>query len=330
MITRAHGFQVLLQRFFTHLRTENAVSPHTISAYRDTFRLLLRFMAEQRGVSIDQIPWEALSPDTILAFLQYLETKRANTARSRNARLAAIRAFVRFAIGYASPDFASDAQRILAIPCKRINKPVLGFFNLDELKSFLAAADRSTWAGRRDYLLFSLLYNTGARISEALQLTPADIQHRVARLHGKGRKERDVPLWSQTLREIQKWCHENKIGSAQPIFANRDGKPLSRRSAARRFALTLRKAWKKCPALSRPNLSPHTLRHTAAMHLLQSGVPLEIIALWLGHEQVVTTHGYIETDLSMKNEILTRLQPTRWPRTQKRSFSNIIAFLEAL
>ncbi|MGA7905615.1 MAG: tyrosine-type recombinase/integrase [Terrimicrobiaceae bacterium] len=330
MITRAHGFQVLLQRFFTHLRTENAVSPHTISAYRDTLRILLRFVAEQRGVPIDRIPGEAFSPDTILAFLQYLETKRLNTARSRNARLAAIRAFVRFAIGYASPDFASDAQRILAIPCKRINKPLLGFFNLDELKSFLAAADRSTWAGRRDCLLFSLLYNTGARISEALQLTPADIQHRVARLHGKGRKERDVPLWSQTLREIQKWCHENKIGSTQPIFSNRDGKPLSRRSAARRFALTLRKARKKYPALNRPNLSPHTLRHTAAMHLLQSGVPLEIIALWLGHEQVVTTHGYIEADLSMKNEILTRLQPTRWPRTPKRSFSNIMAFLEAL
>jgi integrase len=142
---------------------------------------------------------------------------------------------------------------------QRINKPVLDFFNLYELKSFLAAADRYTWAGRRDCLLFSLLYNTGARISEALQLTPADIQHRVARLHGKGRKERDVPLWSQTLREIQKWCHENKIGSTQPIFSNRDGKPLSRRSAARRFALTLRKARKKCPALSRPNLSPHTL-----------------------------------------------------------------------
>ena len=275
------------------------MSPHTISAYRDTFRILLRFVAEERGVPIDQIPWEAFSPDTILAFLQYLETKRLNTARSRNARLAAIRAL--YALRSVMPRLILQAQRILAIPCKRINKPVLGFFNLDELKSFLAAADRSTWAGRRDYLLFSLLYNTGARISEALQLTPADIQHRVARLHGKGRKERDVPLWSQTLREIQKWCHENKIGSAQPIFANRDGKPLSRRSAARRFALTLRKAWKKCPALSRPNLSPHTLRHTAAMHLLQSGVPLEIIALWLGHEQVVTTHGYIEADLSMKN-----------------------------
>jgi integrase/recombinase XerD len=189
------------------------VSHHTISAYRDTFRLLLRFMADHRSISIDQISWEAFSPDTILAFLQYLENKRLNTARTRNVRLAAIRAFVRFVLGHVSPDFAGDAQRILAIPCKRSVRPVLGFLNLNEVESLLAAIDISTWTGRRDYLLFSLLYNTCARISEALQLTPSDIQHRVVRLHGKGRKERDVPLWPETQRQIQKWCRENKISS---------------------------------------------------------------------------------------------------------------------
>jgi site-specific recombinase XerD len=323
-------FQALLQRFFTHLRTQDQVSHHTISAYRDTFRLLLRFMADHCATSIDQISWEVFSPDTILAFLQYLENKRLNTARTRNARLAAIRAFVRFALGNMSPDFAGDAQRILAIPCKRSARPIFGFLNLNEVESLLAAIDVSTWTGRRDYLLFSLLYNTGARVSEALQLTPADIQHRVVRLHGKGRKERDVPLWPQTHRQIQKWCRENKIGSDQPIFGNRAGKPLSRRSAARRFALILREAQKRCEALRERDLSPHSIRHTTAMHLLQSGVPLEVIALWLGHEQIATTHGYLEADLTMKRQILSQLQPTPWRRTRKRSLSNIMAFLEAL
>jgi integrase/recombinase XerD len=326
----AGSFQALLQRFFTQLRTEYAGSPHTISAYRDTFRLLLRFMAKHCSTSIDQISWEAFSPDTILVFLQHLEDERLNTARTRNARLAAIRAFVRFVLGNVSPDFAGDAQRILAIPCKRSVRPVLGFLSLNEVEFLLAAIDVSTWTGRRDYLLFSLLYNTGARISEVLQLTPADIQQRVVRLHGKGRKERDIPLWPQTQRLIQKWCRENKISSDQPIFGNRAGKPLSRRSAARRFALVLRKAQKACPALRRPNLSPHSIRHTTAMHLLQSGVPLEVIALWLGHEQLATTHGYLEADLTMKSHILSHLQPISRRRGPKRVLSNIMAFLEAL
>jgi site-specific recombinase XerD len=201
--------------------------------------------------------------------------------------------------------------------------------NVNEVESLLAAIDLSTWTGRRDYLLFSLLYNTGARVSEALQLTPSDIQHRIVRLHGKGRKERDVPLWPQTHSQIQKWCRENKISSDQPIFGNRASKPLSRRSVARRFALILRKAQKRCPALRRPDLSPHSI-HTTAMHLLQSGVPLEVIALWLGHQQVATTHGYLEADLAMKHQILSQLQPTPWRRTPKRTLSNIMAFLEAL
>jgi len=167
-------------------------------------------MANHCSTSIDQISWEAFSPDTIIAFLQHLEDKRLNTARTRNARLAAIRAFVRFLLGYISPDFAGDAQRILAIPCKRSDRPVLGFLSLNEVEFLLAAIDVSTWTGQRDYLLFSLLYNTGARISEVLQLTPANIHHRVVSLHGKGRKERSVPLWFQTHRQIQKWCRENK------------------------------------------------------------------------------------------------------------------------
>jgi len=326
-----NSFPELLQRFFAHLRSAREMSPHTLAAYRDTFRLLLPFMAKRHRISVDQITLEAFVPDTILAFLEHLQRDRHNTARTRNARLAGIRAFVRFAIDQAAPDFLADAQRLLAIPCKRAEKPLLGFLTRAEVKSILASLDLSTWTGRRDHLLFTLLYNTGARISEALQITPKDLQHRIVRLHGKGRKERDVPLWPQTERELRRWCQNNNIAASTSLFCNRDGHSISRRNASRRFDLTLAKAAASCVSLRGRKITLHTWRHTTAMHLLQAGVPLEVIALWLGHEDVATTHSYIEADLDMKKQTLEHLPaPTPWRRPRKLSSSHVLAFLEAL
>jgi integrase len=295
---------------------------------------LLQFIAQRRHLSVDQITLGVFYPDIILAFLEHLEKERHNTSRTRNARLGAIRAFVRFCLGEVEPDFIAQAQRILAIPCKRCDKPLLGFLTPPEVKAILSATDLSTWAGRRDHLLFSLLYNTGARISEALQLKPSDLQNRVVRLHGKGRRERDVPLWRQTHCEIQRWCRDNQIQDSQPIFGDRNHRPLSRRGAARRLALTLKQAAATCPSLRdlrNRTISLHTWRHTCGMHLLQAGVPIEIIALWLGHEQVNTTHGYLEADPKLKREILSHLrQPTPWRQTRKKASSHVLAFLESL
>jgi len=325
------SFPELLQRFFAHLRSAREVSPHTTAAYRDTFRLLLPFIAKRRRTSVDKITLEAFVPDMILAFLDHLQRDRRNTARTRNARLAGIRAFARFAIEQAAPDFLADAQRLLAIPCKRAEKPLLGFLTRAEVEAILAAPDLSKWTGRRDHLLFSLLYNTGARISEALQITPNDLRHRVVRLHGKGRKERDVPLWSQTEREFRRWCEDNNIAASTPVFCNRDARPISLRNASRRFDLTLAKAAASRPSLRGRRITLHTWRHTTAMHLLQAGVPLEVIALWLGHEDIGTTHAYIEADLEMKKETLAHLPaPAPWRRHRKLSTSNVLAFLEAL
>ena len=322
---------VLLQDFFGHLRSTQEVSIHTVAAYRDTLRLLLRFIAKQRRITIDRITLDAFSPDMILAFLEHLQKERHNTNRTRNARLAAIRAFVRFSLHQVAPDFLDQTQRILAIPCKPSNKPLLGFLSRAEAEAILAATDLSAWTGRRDHLLFSLLYNTGARISEALQVTPADLQNRVLRLHGKGRKLREVPLWRQTHREIQRWCRDNQIGASQPIFGNREFRPLSRREAARRLALTLQKASIVCPSLRQRNITLHSWRHTCAMHLLQAGVAVEIIALWLGHEQLSTTHGYLEADLNMKKETLAHLQaPPSRRRASPNESSHVLAFLETL
>lgn len=327
----ADSLAVLLQGFFTQLRTTQEVSVHTIAAYRDTLRLLLHFIAKKRRILIDQITLDAFCPDIILAFLEHLQKERHNATRTRNARLGAIRVFVRFCLSEVAPDFMAEAQRILAIPCKRCDKPLLGFLTRQEVESILSATDLTAWTGRRDHLLFSLLYNTGARISEALQVKPFDIQSRVVRLHGKGRHERDVPLWRQTYREIQQWCRENQIQDSHPIFANRDGRALSRRGAARRFALTLKKAADERPSLRRRKVTLHTWRHTCGMHLLQAGVPIEIIAIWLGHEQVNTTHGYLEADLKMKKQILAHLRaPSPWQRVPKAASSHILEFLEAL
>lgn len=326
----ARSFPSLVQAFFTYLRREQAVSEHTIAAYRDTFRLLLLFIGEHRHMPVDQIALEDFCPDTVLAFLEHLEKQRRNLPRTRNARLTAIRAFVRFVLAHLAPEFVGDAHRILAIPSKRANKPVLGFLQRNEVDAILAAVDSSTAIGRRDHLLFSLLYNTGARISEALQLTPADILHRVVHLRGKGRKQRDVPLWPITHRHLQQWCRAQQLAATQPIFANAAGQPLSRRSAARRLALALQRARLTCPTLRGRKISLHTIRHTTAMHLLQSGVPIEIIALYLGHEQLVTTHGYIEADLSLKKAALDCLKSPRARRVPQRASSQILEFLHAL
>lgn len=323
-------FSLLVQQFFVSLRTQRNLSPHTISAYRDSFRLLLRFLAEQQRKTIDQLTLEMLSADAVLLFLEQLEKTRGNTIRTRNARLAAIHAFARFAIGQRAPDFVVAGQRILAIPCKRTVKPVLGFMNREEVKAILAATDSNIRAGRRDRLLFTLLYNTGGRISEVLQLKPSEVKNRCVRLHGKGRKERDVPIWTDTQREIRDWCRANSIGPEQHIFGNRHGLPISRKAAALRLTATLRTAVKTCASLRGRRITLHTFRHATAMHLLQAGVPLPIIALWLGHEQPVTTHGYVEADLKMKEQCLNTLEKLPPAKQPSKAHSHLLAFLESL
>ena len=323
-------FFILTQQFFGSLRTQRNLSPHTLSAYRDTFRLFLRFLADQERVAIDRLTLDQFTPEAVLAFLEYLEHKRRNTIRTRNARLAAIHAFARFAVAQKAPDFLVAGQRILAIPCKRTVKPVLGFMSRSEIDAVLSATDQATQVGRRDHLLFTLLYNTGGRISEVLRLQPGEISHRTVRLHGKGRKERDVPIWPATQREIQDWCRTNNIGPTQYLFANRYGAPISRKGASLRLRAAVRAASTTCPSLRGRKITLHTFRHATAMHLLQSGVALPIIALWLGHEQPVTTHGYVEADLKMKQRCLDTLERLPAARRQSAARSHLMAFLEAL
>ena len=328
----SNPFPILIERFFTdHLRTQRNVSPLTIEAYSDTFRILLRYLAEKHRQTIDRLTFRDFGADDILAFLDHLERVRGNCVRSRNARLAAIRAFAHFALAYSGPAFAVASQRILAIPCKRTTKPVLSFMNREEVVAVLAAIDTTTKVGRRDHLFFSLLYQTGARISEASQLGPCDVRDRFVRLHGKGRKERAVPIPNDLMARLHEHVRTNKLSPDRPLFANRQGAALTREGLALRLDLAVHKAEQTCPSLRGRRITPHTWRHSTAMHLLQAGVPLEVIALWLGHEQPAVTHTYVQADLKMKRECMRLLEQPSKPRRKSDTmrFSRLLSFLEA-
>jgi site-specific recombinase XerD len=328
----SNPFPILIERFFTdHLRTQRNVSPLTIEAYSDTFRILLRYLAEKHRQTIDRLTFRDFGADDILAFLDHLERVRGNCVRSRNARLAAIRAFAHFALAYSGPAFAVASQRILAIPCKRTTKPVLSFMNREEVVAVLAAINTTTQVGRRDHLFFSLLYQTGARISEASRLGPSDVRDRFVRLHGKGRKERAVPIPNDLMIRLHEHVRTNKVSPDRPLFANRQGAALTREGLALRLDLAVHKAEQTCPSLRGRRITPHTWRHSTAMHLLQAGVPLEVIALWLGHEQPTVTHTYVQADLKMKRECMRLLEQPSKPRRKSdpMRFSRLLSFLEA-
>lgn len=323
----------LVQRFFTeYLVSQRNLSPHTRNGYRDTFRLFLSFVAQHQGHPVDQLKLAAVTPAVVLAFLDHLETTRGNSARTRNLRLAAIRTFVRFVLGQtAGVEFIGVGHRVLAIPQKKFAKRMVGFMSAREIDAVLAATDSATRSGQRDRLLFTFLYNTGARISEALQLRPKDLLNRAVHLQGKGRKDRTVPLWLRTDRWLRQWCKSNHVDRDELIFTNRDGAPLTRDGVAFRLALTVRKAVGQCPDLAGRRITCHTFRHSCAMSLLQAGVALEVIALWLGHAKPLTTHGYIEANLKMKADCLRRLtEPTPLRRRSPPESSRLLAFLEAI
>lgn len=328
------SFSVLLQRFFVeHLNNQRAISPRTIAAYRDTFRLLLGFASAKIGKTPTQLTVADLDAQLVLSFLDHLEKERNNSARTRNARLAALRSFLKYAAHY---DLTAlpVIQRVQAIPMKRFDRPVLGFLSREEMQAILDAPDVQTWAGERDRVLFSLMYNTGARVSEAIGLHVGDVvgdSSVVAHLHGKGRKDRSVPLWRSTANLIRNWKRRlDRPGEQAPLFPNRSGGHMVRSNVTQRLELAVSAAAKRYPQLMRRSISPHTIRHTTAMHLLQSGVDISVIALWLGHESPATTHMYLQADLAMKERTLNRLTPMTASQGRYRPTDRLMQFLTSL
>ncbi len=322
-----------LQAFFTdRLINQRHASPHTIAAYRDTLRLLLDYAAGQLGRQPCRLDISDLDAPLIAGFLDHLEQQRGNSIRTRNLRLAAIHSL----FGYAQhihPEHADDIARVLAIPPKRADRALVTFLDDPEIDALLAAPDRTTWTGRRDHALLVLAIQTGLRASELTGLRLADVHLATGphvSCHGKGRKDRITPLIPTTVAVLKVWLAERAGDPDDPLFPTIRGQRLSRDGLERRLTKHIGIATQRCPTLQAKNVTPHTLRHTAAMRLLHAGIDTTVIALWLGHERVDTTQIYLHADLALKERAIARTTPPDTAPGRYQPPDTLLAFLQAL
>ena len=322
-----------LQAFFTdRLITQRRASPHTIAAYRDALRLLLVFVEHDAGKSPATLDFDDLDAARIGRFLDHLEQQRGNSVRTRNARLSAIHSLFRFA-ALRHPEHAALIARVLAIPPKRFQRGIVTFLTDAESDALLQAPDRTTFLGRRDHALLLLAIQTGLRVSELIALCCGDVVLGTAahvRCTGKGRKERATPLTSATAAVLHAWLNERHGAAEQPLFPTRQGGALSRYTVTLLLARHVHTATVHCPTLTTKTVTPHVLRHTAAMRLLAAGVDSSVIALWLGHESTQTTQIYVHADLALKERALARTTPIDTQPGRYRPPDKLLDFLESL
>lgn len=322
-----------LEAFFTErLLNQRQASPHTIGAYRDTFRLLLGFVQQRTGKTPSALDFEDLDSLIIGAFLDHLEHERHNSARTRNSRLAAVHSLFRFA-ALQHPEHAALIQRVLAIPTKRFERTDVSFLGREEVDALIAAPDRNRWIGRRNHALLVTLVQTGLRVSELTGLCCGDVnlaKGAHVRCLGKGRKARCTPLTTQTVAVLRVWLQERRGDPGDPLFPTSRGRRLSSDAVALLVAKYAEVAQQRCPTLKNKTVSPHVLRHSAAMNLLQAGVDTTVIAMWLGHESVETTQMYVHADLAIKERALARTTPFGTAPGRYRARDALLAFLESL
>jgi integrase/recombinase XerD len=323
----------LIQAFFTdHLLQQRRVSPHTIAGYRDTFRLLLRFAREKLGTPPEKLTLEKINAPFIGEFLAHLEKNRGNSVRSRNTRLAAIHSFFRY-VAVNEPTHALDCQRVLAMPTKRQERRPIAFLEPTEINALLATPDNATWIGRRDGTLLLVLIQTGLRVSELIGLRLDDVVLGTGahvRCEGKGRKERCTPLRRDSVSMLGAWLKHRATLPGDSLFCTARGSRLSRDAVERLVTKYVVSAQERCLSLRGKKVTPHVLRHTAAMELLRSGVDRSVIALWLGHESVETTQMYFHADTRMKEQALAHSSPTGLKPKRFQPSDHLLAFLEAL
>jgi integrase/recombinase XerD len=323
----------VLQEFFTRrLISQRQASPCTIAAYRDTFRLLLSFAAARTGKRPSALSLADLDAPMITAFLEHLQASRGNTARTRNARLAAIHSMFAYA-ALRHPEHGALIQQVLAIPGRKYDRTILAYLTGPETKALLAACDQRTRTGRRDHAMLALAIQTGLRVSELTGLTCADIRLQTGpHVHctGKGRKERDTPLLPATTRILRAWLAERAGEPGNPLFPGPAGQHLSRDAIERRVALYTSRAAATCPSLTAKHISVHTMRHTAAMRLLLAGTDITVIALWLGHESITSTQIYLHADMKQKEEAIAKTAPIGSKPGRYKPPDPLLAFLENL
>jgi integrase/recombinase XerD len=323
----------LVEAFFCkRLISQRRASPHTIASYRDTFRLLLAFAQKRLSRAPSQLELKDISPSLVSDFLDHLEATRGNRARTRNLRLTAVRSFFRFA-ALEAPDHGGVIQRVLAIPNKRCQRPLIGFLTRPEIEALLAAVDCRTWIGRRDYAFLLVAMQTGLRLSEITAVRREDvILGPGAHIHcvGKGRKERGTPLTKVARRVLQAWMKEPWPIESAFLFPSISGGRLSADAVQDMVNKHVAAARMKCPSLVRKRVTPHVLRHTAAMELLQAGVDRSMIALWLGHESVETTQIYLNANLALKEKIMAKTNPVNAKPARYRPTDRVLSFLSSL
>ena len=332
-MSTATDFSKLLAAFFTErLMRQRQASPHTIASYRDTFRLLVQYAQQELKKPPSALAMDVFDSPFIGAFLNHLESQRGNSIRTRNARLAAIHSFFRY-VALHEPQHAALAQRVLAMPSKRFTRRLVAFLNRDEVDALLDAPDSQTWAGRRDRTLLLVAVQTGLRASELIALRCEDVQLGAGahvRCHGKGRKERCTPLRKDAAGALRAWLKERRGEPSAPVFPNQRGGPLSHDGLDYLLAKHLQTTRATCPSLKKKRVTPHVLRHTAAMELLHNGVDRAMIALWLGHESVETTYIYLHADLELKERAMTKTTPSGMRPSRFRPDDTVLTFLNSL
>jgi integrase/recombinase XerD len=334
---KSNEFQSLLQNFFLKwMMGQKKVSPSTIQAYKDTFRILLKYLHEEHGVKASSINMETINADAIIGFLNYLENNRKNSNKTVNNRLAAIKSFMEY-VSYECLEYSGTVRKIKAIPFQKAERKEVCYLTKEEMDSLLNVCETKNSEGRRDYLMLLLLYNSGMRVSEMISIQGKDAHFSDngkchLRIMGKGRKERVVPLWRTTTTCLSNFMYENGIQDNEYLLSGRNVKHLTRSGVRYRIDCIVKKAASTCQSLKNKSVTPHVFRHSTAMSLLQSGIDISTIAIWLGHESIETTHKYMVADIKLKERALNKLHEPESNGTGKRyhATDDILQFLNSL
>ena len=332
----SENFPSLIQKFFLQwLMAQRNVSPETIKSYRDTFRIFIQYMDEEHKIKPSAMTINCLEAEHILGFLANLEIKRGNKAKTINLRHSALNSFLKY-LSFKVPEYSGLLNRSLMVPYRKEEKRSMDFLTKDEYNALLNACDLDSELGSRDYLMVTLLYNTGVRVSELLGIKVKHVVNDAKGLpsyihiYGKGRKERDAPLWRSTAEFLFKFVEQKNMDSNDKLFLNRTDVELTRSGIRYSLNCLVKTASESTPSMNHKVISAHTFRHTVALNLLQSGVDISTIAIWLGHESILTTHKYMEADMEMKRRTLEKIQE---PGSKQFSFcpdDAVLAFLDSL
>jgi len=330
---KTYPLPIHVQRFFTErLATQLHASPNTVASYRDTFRLLLKYTTDRIGRQPTELQVGDIDADLIGGFLTFVETNRGNGARSRNTRLSGIRSFFAY-VAVNEPQLLHHCQKVLAMPSKRYEKRTIDYLTHAEIEALIGAADLATRSGRRDRMLLLLALQTGLRVSELINLTCGDVTLGTGahvRCIGKGRRERSTPLRKDCAQALRVWLSERGGADSEPLFVSNRGERLSRDAVERIVCKHVELAAKTCPTLRGKRVTPHVLRHSAAMQLLQNGVDRTVIALWLGHESVESTQMYVHADIQIKEQAMAKTTPVAVSPSRYQPNDQLLAFLEEL